>query len=45
MSEVIGMGRDVAEPISFAFVEEALIVDGLRIGSSDQSLSQMELEL
>ena len=28
------MGRDVAEPISFVFVEdEALIIDGLRIGS------------
>ena len=39
------MGRDVAEPISFAFVEEAPIIDGLRMGSGDQSLSQMELEL
>ena len=39
------MGRDVAELISFAFVEEALIVDELRMGSCDQSLSQMELKL
>ena len=28
------MGRDVAELISFAFVEEALIIDELRIGAA-----------
>ncbi len=43
--EVIGVSGDVAESISFAFVEEALVVDGVRIGSGDQSLRQMELEL
>jgi hypothetical protein len=39
------VSRDIAEAIAFDFVEEALVVDGLRIGSSDQSLGEMELEL
>jgi hypothetical protein len=39
------MGRNVAKSMALTLVEEALVMDGLRIGSGDQSLGKMELEL